>query len=91
MNTIIRTALYFFSVSILLFLLSPLPLAISNPLIAVDVGHSKHTYGALSAGGISEFHFNFNLAKDIMLEIYSKQWNMSSENILKEAKRNTLK
>lgn len=34
---------------------------------------------------------DYDLAKTIMLEIYSKQWNMSSDNVLKESKRNSLK
>ena len=70
MNTFLRTTLYFFIIATY-SLLSSLPLAISNPLIAVDVGHSKHAYGALSASGISEFNFNAILAKDIIQELSS--------------------
>ncbi len=70
MNTILRTTLYFFSIATY-YLLSSLPLAMSNSLIAIDIGHSKYAYGALSASGIPEFHFNVILAKDIIQELSS--------------------
>lgn len=34
---------------------------------------------------------DYKLAKDIMLEIYTTQWNMSAENVLKTIKKNSLK
>lgn len=34
---------------------------------------------------------DYKLAKDIMLEIYTKQWNMSVNNVLNTIKKNTLK
>lgn len=46
---------------------------------------------ALSSSSALKEEPNYSLAKDVMLEIYQKQWNMSVTNILNTIKKNSIK
>lgn len=48
-------------------------IAESQTIIAVDVGHSIKTFGALSASGIPEYNYNLVLAKEIARKISLNQ------------------
>lgn len=54
------------------FALAPIAQASSAPLIAVDVGHSLQSSGAVSARGKTEFEFNRELAMVVWQSIFAK-------------------
>jgi N-acetylmuramoyl-L-alanine amidase len=66
---------------LLLVLVLPAPPALADPTIAVDIGHSSASPGAVSARGRGEFYFNRDLAVRIAAVLDEKRFEVQLINL----------